>query len=146
MSKIHTFFAALAALATFAGAVEAADPVQVAPAVSAGAPADLNLHLTVDSSRVPVGKSVILTANARRAGQPVPSQELWAYVDGRQWGAQRRYQRQGHGNVYLPLPWTGTAQIQVASPPPGFAWSTDAFGKTSELHCRDAAYRPPLFI
>ncbi len=101
--------------------------------IPARAEASLRLQITADSARIPVGKSVIVTAVATRLGQPVGGQELWAYVDGRQWGAQGVTDRQGRTMFILPLPWAETARIQVAPPPPDFVWPTKTFGQTADF-------------
>ena len=102
-------------------------------AVNAGAETLLGLQTTTASTRVSVGKSVAVTVVAIRAGQPVSGQELWAYLDGKQWGAQAITDAAGKAMFLLPLPRVGNARIQVAPPPAGFAWPTKTFGQTADF-------------
>ena len=97
------------------------------------AEAGMRLQIAASPSGIPVGKSVTVTALATRLGQPVRGQELWAYVDGRQWGAQGVTNSQGRTSFILPLPQVGTARIQVAPPPAGFRWPSKTFGQTADF-------------
>ena len=103
------------------------------PAGSAQTPADLNLRIVADKSNIPVGKSVAVTAWAKRAGQPVAGQELWAYVNGKQWGAQAITDATGKAAFILPLPHPGDTDIRVAPIPAGFQWPTKTFGQTADF-------------
>lgn len=87
-----------------------------------GAP--VSIHITTDRATVGEGRTVMLTAEARRGGQPAPGVVLHPYVDGRRWGAESRTNARGRARWPLPLPNSGTARIEVAVGPP--AWKPDA--------------------
>lgn len=94
---------------------------------------DASLRITADRANVFVGKSVAVTAIAKRLGQPIMGQELWAYRNGRQWGAQGITDATGTTTFLLPLPTVGNARIQVAFTRPDFAWPSKTFGQTADF-------------
>ncbi len=94
---------------------------------------DTGIHITAGLTRIPVGKSVTVTAVAKHFGQPVIGQELWAYLNGRQWGAQGITDSTGTATFILPLPYAGKAQIQVAFVSPNFHWPSKTFGQTADF-------------
>lgn len=99
----------------------------------AAAPAGTTIRITADAATISLGQSVIVTAAAQRRGQPVAGQELWAYLNGKQWGAQGITDAAGKATFILPLPHTGKAQIQVALVSPDFHWPSQVFGQTADF-------------
>lgn len=94
---------------------------------------DTSLWVTASPTSVPLGKAVTVTAVAKRLGQPAVGQELWAYLNGKQWGAQSVTDSTGTATFLLPLPYAGKAQVQVACVPADFQWPTKTFGQTADF-------------
>ena len=103
------------------------------PWVSARGEPGLQLRIEADKTSVPMGKSITVTVRATRDGQSAVGQELWAYINGRQWGAQAITDAAGNGTFILPLPTLGHAQVRVAPIPEDFQWSAQTFGQTADF-------------
>lgn len=93
----------------------------------------MTLQISAAAARIPLGKTVAVTVVARRDGQPAVGQEVWAYLNGKQWGAQGITDDAGRATFLLPLPYSGAAQVQVALPPPDFHWLDKVFGQTADF-------------
>ena len=91
------------------------------------------LQISTRRAGVPLGKSITVVAVARRLGQPVAGQELWAYLNGRQWGAQAITDAAGTAAFLLPMPYAGKVQVQVACVAPDFHWPSKTFGQTADF-------------
>ena len=94
-----------------------------------------DVQISAGVASVPMGKAVTIEAIAKRQDQPASGLELWAYLNGRQWGAQGITDASGRASFILPLPYAGNARIQVAHAPEGFKWATGSnyFGQTSDF-------------
>ena len=86
--------------------------------------APVAVRATLDHAAVAEGRSVMLSAEARRGGKPAAGLMLRPYVNGKRWGAEGRTNARGRVQWPLPLPNPGTARIEVAVAPP--AWKPDA--------------------
>ncbi len=81
-----------------------------APA-AAGGP---TVHITADSLRIGMGRSVEIRVTATKADdRPAAGCLLLPYVNGRRWGAHEFADAQGQARMILPLPNPGLAEIQV---------------------------------
>ena len=78
----------------------------------------LSVTASVDRPVVGMGQTVAVTAMATEQGRPVPGRELWAYREGRRWGAPATTDAKGKALFLLPLPYAGTAHLQIVVRPP----------------------------
>ncbi len=80
--------------------------------------ADLSISVRVNTSRIGMGRTVELQAQARRAdGAPAAGWVLLPYVNGQRWGAHETADSRGRATFHLPLPRVGIQELTVGAIP-----------------------------
>ncbi len=78
----------------------------------------MSVNISADKGRIGMGRSVIVSAIARLAGdKPAVGYELLPYVNGKRWGAHEYADESGRAVFMIPLPNVGIQEIQVQARP-----------------------------
>ena len=86
-----------------------------APSMKRG---NFNIHIQARRSTIHLGGSVVIRCRVTSTGRSVAGIQVWPYVDGRQWGAPENTGVGGLVDVVIPLPYPGTARIQLTTDGP----------------------------
>jgi hypothetical protein len=76
------------------------------------------IEIAADTAVIAMGQPVVVTACAHAGAQPIGGLDLWAYLNGRRWGANAVTDKDGKAVFILPLPEAGAARIHVIRAPP----------------------------